>query len=679
MFLIEYNNIIDTIKDIILKYFSDVIYCDSFDITMNKYGVLYYCIAQNIFKEQKFPISQKTYDLYDKLDSLLPSSYFKYDNISFKNILSSTHNKVNHIVTLDQFEEVLNLLNCKTALKSLNEYKKNNKKSSLISFFATRDQSILTKKEMIGLFDYYMNQYKEFLLIYNDFISSFYTDQILLLKEKLAQFDIKLYIFYNEKVKDSLNSLTFFSQNNIPLKDMYFYKDKKYYVDILLELKKIENENYPFLSMSNSFNLSYYEYASQNYSIDNFNKKPAKQKLFYNLSKELMYKVIFQLYTNIVNIDSNNLSYRIGYIQLPFVPNIVPLLGFEYNDEIYKITYHIHSNLRTINDDKRIVLKNSDIRINKLTIDNEDSLYCFDYINVMNIINDILKTLPQEINEKSKIHYQYRDTKMKFNPIKQTTFNIIDFQWYNELDVSFLFENVVSIDCNEFQYKLYQLLYYKVWSFLLYDKSEIYNEIRNHIKEYLIEKIQGESFDVIKDFCNKNNYTYQFHVKYYKYNECEYDKDYTYRLCNLFESNQINQLFKPDIDLPYIDKKIIINLYINIFDEENQIINASAKSNAFYNLNDTIVQIIQNKPQYSEKEIKKLRKEILQIFYKYYYQDQIVGMVNCLYRESIMKILKNLKNITNNINAISFDDFFTQLKYYIGEEKSYYMIKYKEI
>ena len=681
MFLIKNDKIFNTIKSIIVQYFPSIIYCDSYDVSMNKYNTLNYCIAHDVYSPIKFPISQKTQNLKNQLDSLLPSCYFKYNDINFKDLLSNNKKINNYMIKLDQFEYVLNLLKCKKLLKFLIDYKKNTKSSSLVLFFAQHSKINTNKKELIKLFDYYIDQFKEFIINYNNFICSFYLDQINFLKEKIP--DIEKYVLLYNNSENYLCPVSYFGRENIILSAIFHYKNKEYINDEIINNIKEKDQQYPFISLYNILKESFDMFPKS--SI--YDKQ--HRKSFSKLSKDEMYNIIFQLYTNTIDIKNNDM-YTIRYIQLPMIRNLISLLGFEYNDHIYKIIYNIHSNKKDINNNNQILLKINDIDILEYKLNNIITFSSFDNKNIIKILENSIGTLYDDINKISDIKFEYRDTKLKFKELSAPSiFNTMDLRFYNinYKDLYYLLENIVSIDCDEFQYKLYQLLYYYIWTLLMY-KDDLYHSINDKIKKFLIKKLPKEIFLNVESFCAKYNYTYKTRTEFYiiehNYTSAYDEKrilSYTYTLCNLLKYNQIEELLKPNINLCYNCKKMMLNMYIDIYDQKGILIDKN--SDILDELNIILVYLITAEylPLYENEfdKIKELRQSILQTYYKYYSQNQIIGMVNFLYRSYIQKILENMKNIANNINALTFEDFFTQMRYYIGEKSSEYLLKYKEL
>ena len=678
----------DRIKDIILHYFPTVSYCDLYDIASNKYGTLKYCIVQDIFNSFKFPISNKTYKIKTELDSLLPVRYFKYGTINFINFFKKDKSFNDYMVKLNQFEDVLIDLNCKKMINELNKYKKNEKELSLRSFLAQYNKDCISKDELINLFNYYINQFEKFIFTYNEFISSFYDDQINILKEKLKPYNINnLYLLYNNET-DNPYPITYFSKNNIIMSVLYGYVPLAERTKILKTLNDIEYK-YPFISLYQMIDDAYKTmvymsvYKDKGLStISKIDSSVYEYLPFSRLSENEELKIVSQLYTNNINLKNNQLIYPAYYMQLPMIPSIIPLIGFEYNNRIYKISINI-GRMHDISEYNSIIkLKKENINIFEYNFNNINMITCFNENTAHNILhdslsdlfNDLKNTIPQY---KKCAAHKYND-KIKYSLNKtKTFFNSLNLKFYNieTSDLYYILQSAISNDCDEFQSKLYQLLYYLVWDSIIFDE-DVYRSICKSIKRYIFK--HSKIMSKINLFCAKYDYKPKINIFY---DDSKYTA-HNFKIRHIFNEDQIDQLFNPNINLCYDNKKINVSMTVTLYPADSSKTMDLQKLFSNVNPDNILYNSIINSYAFSKnnkKDMKKLRCAILQCCYSYYPKNVIIKIVNTLYDKYLQNMCDIMKKLSNNNRADNFEDFFTQFEYYMGNELSQGMIKYKKL
>ena len=643
---------------------------------------------QDIFNSFKFPISNKTYKIKRELDSLLPARYFKYGTINFINFFKKDKSFNDYMIKLSQFEDVLIDLNCKKMINELNKYKKNQKELSLRSFLAQYNKDCISKDELNSLFNYYMNQFKKFIFTYDKFISSFYDDQINILKEKLKPYNVNnIYLLYNDNI-DNPYPITYFSRSNIIMSVLYEYMPHSECFKILKNLKNIKCK-YPFISLFQMMNdtiksmayMSIYRHKNLKLSYELNDDTQRVHQFISNISKNDMFKIVAQLYTNSTDSKIDQIIYPMCYMQLPMIPSIIPLIGFEYDNHIYKISMNINSMYNAPRYTSTTKLKKENINIFEYNFDNINTITCFNENTVNDILHDGLNDLFDDLKKNS--HYkkcaaQNYDDRLKYSSNKtKAIFNTLNLKLYNikSSDLYYIIQNGISNDCDEFQSKLYQLLYYLVWDSIIFDDN-VYKSICKSIKHYIFK--YGKIMKKINSFCAKHNYKPNIHIKY----DDSKHTYYTFKIRHIFNESQVDQLFDPNINLCYDSKKINVSIDVILYPADNS--KTIILDKLFSDLsNDPILYDIMDNSyhfyKYNKKDIKRLREIILKCCYTYYPKNVIIKIVNALYDKYTQNMCDIMKRLSNNNHSDNFEDFFTQFKYYLGNDLSKGIIKYKKV
>ena len=433
---------------------------------MNEYYTynIPYTIALDNVNKLPYNLSEDTIQSFDKLKTLIPSFYTYMYKTTIPFFFTNTVNYYDDL-RLDKFEILLKDLECYFLLASLEKYKSiYSDQLLLISFldyikklpFNESSDLYAPDFELNKLIYRYLEDYKKFIIEYENFVRLFIKDSVLQLNNELSKIsnDIKICLItsdtsnslYQKQLYRYQEDTKFFNHFNYGVISSYTFFDKN---DMCNDLIKTLSD------IQITMESNHFDKLLSN--IPHFIKCLVKYKDSYKtqqLDYESLRNLFFYLYSGTrPNIQNNSIEY--DHNQVNMIPYIPLLLGIEYNNKLYKIQLDINNKDQILKFDKKcenlIYFNQEDLQLKEITLDDPIHINVLGYSGAFNIIKNNIVFKNQLCTDVKPYIYELAKTYMLEDKIEEDISNTL------------LYKNVL----NDYENK----------HFSMYDWASFYDDI----------------------------------------------------------------------------------------------------------------------------------------------------------------------------------------------------------